>query len=197
MPVRAHATPSGSPSATPAPSALANTAASVTALCRTLLVIAVAAALLVTGESSGPRASEKTQVVTDELRQVATRTTKVSNALRVAKNQAGDPYRYGGAGPDRFDCSGLVYFSARRAGFSGVPRTSSAQSKHMRRIKRSAMRPGDYVFFHNRSGVYHVAVYLGWRDGKRRILHAPGSGQRVKRSAIWTNAWFPGTLRQR
>jgi cell wall-associated NlpC family hydrolase len=190
MPVRAHATPSGTPAASPS----AATAASVATLCRTLLVIAVAAALLVTGESAGPRASD-TEVVDDELRQVAARTTKVSNALRVAKNQAGDPYRYGGAGPDRFDCSGLVYFSARRAGFSGVPRTSSAQSKHMRRITRSAMRPGDYVFFHNRSGVYHVAVYLGWRDGKRRILHAPGSGQRVKRSAIWTNAWFPGTLR--
>jgi cell wall-associated NlpC family hydrolase len=165
-----------------------------TVLCRALLVLAVSAALLLTGETSGPRA-QQTDVVTDEIQQVAKRATKVRTALRVAKRQVGDPYRYGAAGPHRFDCSGLIYFSTRKAGFSKVPRTSSAQSRHMRRVKRANMRPGDFVFFRNRSGVYHAAIYLGKRDGRRRVLHAPGSGQRVKRSAIWTNSWFAGTLR--
>ena len=174
-----------------APSAAAS---SITVLCRALLVIAVSAALLLTGESSGPRASQP-EIVTDEVQPVASRAVKVRSALRVAKRQVGDPYRYGAAGPHRFDCSGLIYFSARKAGFSAVPRTSSAQSRHMRRIKRSDMRPGDYVFFGNRSGVYHAAIYLGRKDGRRRILHAPGRGQRVKRAAIWTNSWFPATLR--
>ena len=164
-----------------------------TLLCRTVLVLAVATAMLVAGEQSGPRASDLT--VTDDIRHVATRTTKVRNALTIAKRQIGDPYRYGAAGPHRFDCSGLVYFATHRAGFTGVPRTSSAQSRHMRRIHRSNMRAGDFVFFHNGSGVYHAAIYLGVENGRRRILHSPGSGQRVKRSAIWTNSWFAGTLR--
>lgn len=165
-----------------------------TVLCRALLVLAVATALLVAGEQVGPRAAGG-DTVSDNIRQVATRTTKVRNALTVAKRQEGDPYRYGSAGPNRFDCSGLIYFSTRKAGFSNVPRTSSAQSRHMRRINRSTMHAGDFVFFHNRSGVYHAAIYLGRKDGRRRILHAPGSGQRVKRAAIWTNSWFAGTLR--
>lgn len=165
---------------------------SVTALCRSLLVLAVASALLLTAEA--PRSSEA-ETVTDEIRHVAARATKVRTALKVANNQVGDPYRYGAAGPHRFDCSGLIYFSTRKAGFSGVPRTSSAQARHMRRVKRSNMRPGDFVFFHSRSGVYHAAIYIGRKDGRRRVVHSPGSGQRVKRSAIWTNSWFAGTLR--
>jgi cell wall-associated NlpC family hydrolase len=167
-----------------------------TTLCRALLVLAVAGALLLTGHGTPSPGAEPT-VQPEDLRPVATRATKVRTALSVARNQVGDRYRYGAAGPHRFDCSGLVYFSTHRAGFGKVPRTSSAQARHMRRIKRTAMRAGDFVFFHNRSGVYHVAIYLGVKDGRRRILHAPGSGQRVKRSVIWTNSWFPGTLRAR
>ena len=173
-------------------SAPARSLRSVTVLCRSLLVLAVAAALMLTGEA--PRSSQG-ETVTDEIQQVASRSTKVRSALRIAKNQIGDPYQYGAAGPHRFDCSGLIYFSTHRAGFSGVPRTSTAQSRHMRRIKRSNMRPGDFVFFRNGSGVYHAAIYIGRKDGRRRVVHSPSTGSRVHRSAIWTNSWFAGTLR--
>ena len=122
---------------------------------------------------------------------------KYHRIMRIAKNQKGDPYQYGAAGPNRFDCSGLVYFSTHRAGFGNVPRTSSAQSRFMRRISRSAMRPGDYVFFTGGSGVYHVGIFVGRNDGRRMILHAPGSGKRVRVDGIWTDRWFAGTLRGR
>src|SRR5688500_2149745 len=65
---------------------------------------------------------------------------RAKKALRVAKRQLGDPYKYGAEGPDRFDCSGLVYFATHRVGFSSVPRTSSQQAGHMRRIKRANLR---------------------------------------------------------
>lgn len=123
------------------------------------------------------------------------RAAKVRRALRVATNQIGDPYKYGAAGPDAFDCSGLVYFSTHRAGFGKVPRTSAAQAKFMRRIKRARMRPGDFVFFTGGKGVYHVGVFAGRSDGERVIVHAPNSGSKVRRSPIWTDSWFPGTLR--
>lgn len=122
-------------------------------------------------------------------------TTRVRRALRIAKNQKGDPYSYGAAGPHRFDCSGLVYFATHKAGFLRVPRTSSAQARFMDRIKRSRMRPGDFVFFTGSSGVYHVGIYVGWRDGRRAIVHSPYSGTRVRTDRIWTSSWFAGTLR--
>ena len=50
--------------------------------------------------------------------------TPVERALRTAVAQKGDPYAYGAAGPNRFDCSGLTYYSFRRAGFHHIPRTS-------------------------------------------------------------------------
>jgi cell wall-associated NlpC family hydrolase len=126
-------------------------------------------------------------------------TTRVDTAFNVVQNQRGDWYRYGAAGPSRFDCSGLVYYSFRRAGFRYVPRTSSAQAANATRIRKTSVRKGDLVFFYSGSArprnVYHVGVFAGWRDGHRTIVHAPRSGERVHRERIWTSSWFAGTMR--
>jgi cell wall-associated NlpC family hydrolase len=124
---------------------------------------------------------------------------RVQNGYNVVWDQRGDRYAYGAAGPNRFDCSGLVYYSYRKAGFRHIPRTSSAQAGHMKRIRKGGLRRGDFVFFYNGSArpgnVYHVGIFAGWSHHRRIIVHAPGSGQRVKREAIWTQRWFAGTLR--
>jgi len=119
---------------------------------------------------------------------------KVADATRVAVHQKGDPYKYGAAGPGRFDCSGLTYFSFRKAGFRHIPRTSSAQAHWARHIKKRNVRRGDLVFFTNGSGVYHVGVFAGRRHGAKYVLHAPYSGARVRRERIWTSHWFAGAV---
>ncbi|GAA4697183.1 C40 family peptidase [Nocardioides conyzicola] len=123
--------------------------------------------------------------------------SRVERGLRTAIAQKGDPYAYGAAGPNRFDCSGLTYFSFRRAGFSHIPRTSSAQAHFARHISRAAMKRGDLMFFTDGGGVYHVGVFAGWSHGRRLVLHAPYSGTRVRTDRVWTSSWFPGTLRGR
>lgn len=123
--------------------------------------------------------------------------TRVERAVDVAVNQKGDPYRYGAAGPGAFDCSGLVFYSFRRAGFSNIPRTSSAQAHFARRISRDNMQRGDLMFFYDGGGVYHVGVFAGFAHGKRLVLHAPYSGTRVRTDRVWTDSWYPGTLRKR
>ena len=143
--------------------------------------------------SSGPAV----RVTDDQLRLVgASAGSRVKKALRVAKNQKGDKYKYGAEGPRRFDCSGLVYFSTHRAGFEDVPRTSAEQGRHMRHIKRKNLRRGDFVFFTGSSGVYHVGVYVGRRDGDRAIVHAPKPGTKVRVEKVWSDSWFAGTLRR-
>jgi cell wall-associated NlpC family hydrolase len=124
-----------------------------------------------------------------------TRSQRISQAFDVVRAQKGDPYSYGSEGPNRFDCSGLVYYSFRRAGFTNVPRTSSQQARYARRIPKANMRRGDLLFFYDGGGVYHVGVYAGRWDGRRWMIHAPYGGKRVHRAAVWTNKWFAGTLR--
>ena len=126
---------------------------------------------------------------------VVARSTRIHHALEIAKQQRGDPYRYGAAGPNRFDCSGLVYFATHRAGFTRVPRTASAQSHFMRRIPKSRLRPGDFMFFTGGGGVYHVGMFVGRSRGHALVLHAPHSGTRVHIQQVCTSRWFAGTLR--
>ena len=125
----------------------------------------------------------------------AARDRRIMNALDITRNQKGDPYQYGATGPNRFDCSGLIYYSFRRAGFTHVPRTASEQAHFVRHIPRSRMHKGDLMFFYSGGSVYHVAVFSGWSHGHRLMIHAPNSGERVRTEKPWTSQWFAGTLR--
>jgi cell wall-associated NlpC family hydrolase len=114
-----------------------------------------------------------------------------ARVLRVARAQTGDRYVYGGSGPNTFDCSGLTSYVYRVATRRQLPHSSSAQQGRTRRVSAAAARPGDLVFFHGRSGVYHVALYAG----RHTVIHAPYSGQRVRRERIWTSAVTYGRVR--
>ena len=130
--------------------------------------------------------------------QRADATTKVRHAVSVARHHIGDRYRWGADGPHRFDCSGLTYFAFhKRSGFRHFPRTAGAQAHFARHIKKRHMRRGDLMFFYNRSGVYHVGIFVGFRHGHRMVLHSPYPGKRVHVERVWTHRWFAGTMRHR
>lgn len=125
------------------------------------------------------------------------RVKKIRRASRIGVRQLGDPYVYGGAGPNSFDCSGLTSFAYKRAGLS-IPRTSGAQASFLRKLKKKRnVKRGDLVFFHDNGSLYHTGIYLGRKNGNRVILQASRPGTNVQRAAIWTNSWFAGTLRPR
>jgi len=170
---------------------------------RVVFAGALAIGLLTSGPASDAHAATDPKPTSVE-QQYATTTAKrgtsarrVARAITVATHQKGDRYSYGAAGPNRFDCSGLTYFSFRKAGFKKIPRTSSAQSHYARKIPRNKMHRGDLIFFRDGGGVYHVGLFAGSKNGRRMVLHAPYSGTRVRTERIWTNNWFPGTLRYR
>lgn len=127
-----------------------------------------------------------------------TRNHRIREATSVALRKIGDPYHYGSAGPNRFDCSGLLFFSFHRAGFDHLPRTAAEQARFARRIPRSRLRRGDFMFFTSSSGsVYHVAIFLRWHNHHRVMLHAPEPGRHVTRARPFSNHWFAATLRKR
>lgn len=90
-------------------------------------------------------------------------------ALEAAMTKIGSPYGWGAAGPDTFDCSGLVVWSYAQQGKS-LPRTSQAQMAAGTPVSREELQPGDVVGFY--PGATHVGIYAG--DGK--IVHASDYG---------------------
>ncbi|MGD2055287.1 MAG: C40 family peptidase [Gammaproteobacteria bacterium] len=105
--------------------------------------------------------------------------------LAIARNMVGTPYLYGGASPRGFDCSGLVYYSYRKAGIT-VPRTSGEQYRQSERVTLSDLRPGDLVFFRlSRNKPSHVGIYAG----SGRFIHAPSGGKRVSYASLTDSYW--------
>ncbi|MFF5445397.1 C40 family peptidase [Streptomyces sp. NPDC012888] len=102
-------------------------------------------------------------------------------ALRVAASKQGLPYRWGGTGPDGFDCSGLTQYSYKQVGKS-LPRTAAQQYDRTSRTAAGSRQRGDLVFFVSGGNVYHVAMYAG--GGK--VWHAPKPGKTVRLEKIWT-----------
>jgi cell wall-associated NlpC family hydrolase len=115
---------------------------------------------------------------------------KRAQVMHVAASKKGAPYRYGADGPRAFDCSGYTKWVFARVG-KRIPRTSRAQARFARHIRKSQRRTGDLVFFANHGRVYHVAIYAG----RNTIWHAPRPGQRVHRARLWTSRVSYGRIR--
>lgn len=112
-------------------------------------------------------------------------------AVKIAAAQKGKPYRWGGAGPSSFDCSGLVYYVYRKQLHVSLARTANAQRLQTIRVAKASIRPGDLIFFMSGGRAYHVGIYAGGG----RIWHSPRPGQRVQLSRIWTTHWVAGRIR--
>ncbi|MFI0411199.1 NlpC/P60 family protein [Actinomadura sp. 3N508] len=100
--------------------------------------------------------------------------------IAFARAQLGKPYKWGAAGPQAFDCSGLTYAAYRAAAIS-IPRVSGDQWRHGPRLPNGHEQPGDLVFFNNGPGTStrnpgHVGLVIG--NGK--MIAAPHSGTVVQ-----------------
>jgi cell wall-associated NlpC family hydrolase len=133
-------------------------------------------------------------VVTETPKLAVPASVTYSTGARIANyiqaHDMGKPYVYGATGPYSFDCSGLTMSAAHAVGAWWMPRVADDQYRHLTRVYTP--RYGDFVFFHNGSGTYHVGVYIGtyWFQGARRMMMvaAPHTGSYVKREGIY----YPG-----
>lgn len=106
-----------------------------------------------------------------------------------AKKYEGTPYKWGGAAPGGFDCSGLTMTALKEAGIT-VPRTSQEQFKGGTPVEKGDLRPGDLVFFEG-DPPGHVGIYAG--DGK--VTHAPTTGDVVKTVPLEQAGRYTGARR--
>jgi cell wall-associated NlpC family hydrolase len=139
--------------------------------------IAVAFLLLAACASTG--VSRAPEVRLDVAAHVADR------AAAHAATMVGKPYRFGGASPAGFDCSGLVQFSYRQAGLA-LPHNTEAQRRFSQPVRLAGLRRGDLLFFDQEGKKSsHVGIYLG--DG--RFVHAPSSGKVVRSDRLDSPYW--------
>jgi murein DD-endopeptidase len=147
--------------------------------------------------ASAPAAAAPDKVMTNTALAAAATSTAASQrqrratvAVRYAKAQLGDRYRYGGNGPNAWDCSGLVKASWRKAGVT-LPRVTNAQYRAVKKkVSWSHLRSGDLVFFYSKG---HVGIYVG----KGYMVHAPSSGRRVQKVKLGSHyhRQFSGAVR--
>ncbi|MEJ7633360.1 NlpC/P60 family protein [Aeromicrobium sp.] len=97
-------------------------------------------------------------------------------AIAFAMAQIGEPYVYGGTGPNGWDCSGLMMKAWAAAGVS-IPRVVGPQIASGRRIPMGQLQPGDIVAYGDMS---HNGMYLG----NGRVVHAPRPGKSVEITSL-------------
>jgi cell wall-associated NlpC family hydrolase len=103
-------------------------------------------------------------------------------ALRAALTQRGKPYVWGAAGPDSYDCSGLVMWAFAQEGISLPHYTGSLWNSGMH-VSQADLEPGDLIFFG--ADIGHVAFYIG----NGLMLDAPDTGAVVRVEPIWWSSY--------
>ena len=105
--------------------------------------------------------------------------SKVTDVIAAGLRERGKPYVFGAAGPNKFDCSGLMVFIFATVGIH-LPRTADEQYRWAKPVTSPA--PGDLVFWVDGSGhASHVALYLG----SGQVLAAPHTGALVKSEPLF------------
>lgn len=109
-----------------------------------------------------------------------------SMVLEEAEKHLGKPYRWGGKGPNSFDCAGFVRYVY---GKMGIPLGSSCVPQYAAGmpLTRGELMAGDLVFFGGRSSsrsIGHVGIVtsIDPEDGSFEFIHAARTGVRYSNS---------------
>jgi cell wall-associated NlpC family hydrolase len=119
--------------------------------------------------------------ISPEAQTIVAPPSSYSGAVGVAMSELGKPYVWAAAGPDAFDCSGLVVYSFAAVGKS-LPHSTYALYGMGVPVSRDQLQPGDLVFF---DGLGHVGIYIGGDQ----FVHAPHTGDVVKVSSL-NEGWY-------
>jgi peptidoglycan DL-endopeptidase CwlO len=108
---------------------------------------------------------------------------RYGGVVGIAMRYLGVPYRWGGASPSGFDCSGFIMYVYAQVGVS-LPHYTGAQYAMGSPVSRDQLEAGDLVFF---NGLGHAGIYVGGGN----FIHAPHTGDVVKISSM--TGWYAST----
>ncbi len=106
---------------------------------------------------------------------------RYGGVVGIAMQYLGVPYRWGGADPSGFDCSGFLMYVYAKVGVS-LPHNAAMQYGLGTAVSKEQLQPGDLVFF---DGLGHNGMYIGGGQ----FIHSPHSGDVVKISSL-SDSWY-------
>jgi peptidoglycan DL-endopeptidase CwlO len=109
---------------------------------------------------------------------------RYGGVVGIAMQYLGVPYRWGGADPSGFDCSGFSMYVYAKVGVS-LPHHAASQYGMGTPVSKSELQAGDLVFF---NGLGHMGIYIGGGQ----FIHAPHTGDVVKISSL-SDSWYAAT----
>lgn len=106
--------------------------------------------------------------------------------LAEARKHLGKPYRWGGKGPNAFDCAGFVRFVYGKFGYELAP-SATPQYRQGQPLTEMELQPGDLVFYGGRGSsrsIGHVGIVTEVNDdGSFYFIHAARTGVRISHSS--------------
>ena len=117
-------------------------------------------------------------------------------ALRFALAQRGDPYVWSEEGPDKYDCSGLMFAAYRTTAAGNFPLARVSRDQYYqtrsKSVDRYSLVPGDLLFFSSSNSwtnIHHVAMYAG----SGMMVEAPRTGLNVRLVPVRWSRLFQAT----
>lgn len=126
------------------------------------------------GSTVWNRANSKAYIDAGNQIMSATSINSSNKLVNAAKRYMGTPYVWGGSSASQgVDCSGFVYCALKDAGYN-VGRTSAqGYRSYGKAVSKSAMQPGDLVFFGTNENASHIGIYIG----NGQMIHSSGGSQ--------------------
>lgn len=142
---------------------------------RTSVIVPGQSIALPAGASMAPAPVAETSVAS-----VAAKPSRVDRVVEFARAQVGKPYQFGSAGPDAYDCSGLVRAAFKQIGID-LPHQSLLQSQRGVGVDwiNDEIRAGDLVFTfssRNPTQISHVGIAISATEW----IEAPFTGAAVR-----------------
>jgi cell wall-associated NlpC family hydrolase len=104
-----------------------------------------------------------------------------AKVLAEAKKHKGALYKYGAAGPKRFDCSGFTKYVYKKAAGKSLPHKANSQQKYGKAVSKKSKKVGDLIIFRSGSYGYHAGIYAGGGY----MYDSPHTGARVGKHKIY------------
>jgi len=115
-----------------------------------------------------------------------------ARVIAEARKFLGLPYLWAGTSGFGYDCSGFTY-SVYHAYGQTLSRDADQQAVHGTFVLRSALQPGDLVFFRDSATgpISHVGIYIGGGN----IIDAPHTGAVIRIDSLSSFAHYAGARR--